>query len=83
MDALERCYRVLGFEDAAGGDDVFRLRVLAWIIEPVSKLDSLRVLERLGASDRTLKRAPADLCGGGGAAAAVGRLRRARYVLRS
>jgi hypothetical protein len=43
-DALERGYRVLGFEDAAGGDGVFRHLVLARIIEPVSKLDSLRVL---------------------------------------
>jgi hypothetical protein len=25
LDALERAYRVLGLQDAAGGDDVFRL----------------------------------------------------------
>ena len=36
-------YRVLGFEDATGGDEVFRQLVLARIIEPVSKLDNLRV----------------------------------------
>jgi hypothetical protein len=44
---------------AAGGDDVFRHLVLARIIEPSSKLDSLRVLEVAGvapASCRTLKR---------------------------
>jgi hypothetical protein len=50
LDALEHAYRVLGLEDAAGGDDVFRHLVLARIIEPVSKLDSLRVLEEAGAA---------------------------------
>jgi hypothetical protein len=48
-----------GLEDAAGGDDVFRHLVLARIIEPASKLDSLRVLEEAGvpaASYRTVKR---------------------------
>ena len=50
LDTLERAYRVLGLEDAAGGDDVFRHQVLARIIEPVSKLDSLRVLRRLASS---------------------------------
>ena len=63
VDALERAYRVLGFEDAAGGDEVFRHLVLARIIEPASKLDSLRVLEEAGitpASYRTvLRRLPA------------------------
>jgi hypothetical protein len=50
---------VLGLEAAAGGDKVFRHLVRARIIEPVSKLDSLRVLEEAGvtaASYRTLKR---------------------------
>jgi uncharacterized protein YuzE len=46
-DALERAYQVLGFEEAADGDDMFRHLVLARIIEPVSKLDSLRVLDEL------------------------------------
>jgi Transposase DDE domain len=58
-DALERAYQMLGFEDAAGGDKVFWHLVLARIIEPVSKLDPLRVLEEAGvrpASYRTLKR---------------------------
>jgi hypothetical protein len=58
-DSLERAYRVLGFEDAAGGDEVFRHLVLARIIEPSSKLDSLRVLDEAGVapvSYRTLKR---------------------------
>jgi len=59
VDALEHAWRVLGFEDAAGGDEVFRLLVLARIIEPVSKIDSLRVLEEAGIappSYATLKR---------------------------
>jgi len=44
---------------ASGGDQMFRDLVLARIIEPVSKLDSLRVLEEAGvapASYATLKR---------------------------
>ena len=59
LDALERGYRVLGLDAAAGGDGVFRDLVLARIIEPVSKLDSLRVLEEAGvapASYRTVER---------------------------
>jgi hypothetical protein len=48
LDALNHAYRVLGFEDAAGGDAVFRDLVLARIIEPVSKADSARVLEEAG-----------------------------------
>ena len=59
VDALAHAYRVLGFEDAAGGDEVFGRLVLARIIEPVSKADSLRVLEEAGIappSYATLKR---------------------------
>jgi hypothetical protein len=59
LDALEHAYRVLGFEQAADGDEVFRQLVIARIIEPVSKLDSLRVLEEAGApaaSYRTVTR---------------------------
>jgi len=59
LDALEHAYRVLGFEEAAGGDEVFRFLVLARIIEPVSKLDSLRVLGEAGLpgiSYRTVER---------------------------
>jgi hypothetical protein len=40
----------LGFDEAAGGDEVFRQLVLARIIEPTSKLDSLRILEEAGDS---------------------------------
>ncbi|MFB6392393.1 IS1634 family transposase [Polymorphospora lycopeni] len=58
-DALTHAYEVLGFARAAGGDDVFRQLVLARIIEPTSKLDSLRVLEETGVrapSYATIKR---------------------------
>jgi Transposase DDE domain len=58
-DALGRAYDVLGFDKAAGGDEVFRQLVLARIIEPTSKADSLRVLEETGvvaASYPTLNR---------------------------
>lgn len=41
-------YRVLGFDKAAGGDEVFRDLVLARIIEPTTKADSLRVLSETG-----------------------------------
>jgi DDE family transposase len=59
LDALCHAFDVLGFGRASGGDEVFRDLVLARIIEPVSKLDSLRVLEEAGAaraSYATLKR---------------------------
>jgi len=59
LDALEHAYRVLGFDQAADGDEVFARLVLARIIEPVSKADSLRVLEEAGLavpSYATLKR---------------------------
>jgi len=48
LDALGRAYDVLGFGRASGGDAMFRELVLARIIEPASKLDSLRVLEEAG-----------------------------------
>jgi hypothetical protein len=57
--ALEHAYRVLGLQDAAAGDEVFAQLVLARIIEPASKLDSLRLLEEAGlapASYRTVTR---------------------------
>jgi hypothetical protein len=59
LDALSHAFSVLGFDRASGGDEVFRDLALARIIEPVSKLDSLRVLEEAGvaaASYRTVKR---------------------------
>ena len=58
-DALGRAYDVLGFGEATDGDEVFRQLVLARIIEPTSKQDSLRVLDEVGvpaASYPTLNR---------------------------
>lgn len=58
-DALSDGYDALGFDAAAGSDEVFRQLVLARIIEPTSKLDSLRVLAEAGVpapSYPTLKR---------------------------
>ncbi len=58
-DGLRRAYDLLGFAVATGGDVVFRDLVLARIIEPTSKQDSLRVLAEVGVeamSYRTLNR---------------------------
>ena len=58
-DALCRGYDTLRFTDATGGDEPFRDLVLARIIKPASKLDSLRVLDEVGTdtvSYRTLAR---------------------------
>jgi hypothetical protein len=46
--ALGTVYEVLGFDRTVGGDEVFRQLVLARIIEPTSKADSLRVLAEVG-----------------------------------
>src|SRR4029077_14275364 len=47
-ESLCAAYQVLGFGAATGGDAVFRDLVLARIIEPTSKADSLRVLAETG-----------------------------------
>jgi len=47
-DALCRVYDRLGFAAVTGGDEVFRSLVLARLVEPVSKLDTIRVLTELG-----------------------------------
>jgi Transposase DDE domain len=47
-EALCRAYDILGLAQAAEGDEVFRQLVLARIIEPASKADSLRVLQEAG-----------------------------------
>jgi hypothetical protein len=47
-EALCRAYEVLGFDTASDADEVFRGLVLARIIEPTSKADSLRVLDETG-----------------------------------
>jgi hypothetical protein len=48
LDALARAWRVLGLDVATGGDEVFFQLAAARVIEPVSKLDSARVLEEAG-----------------------------------
>ena len=80
-DALCRAYEALGFARAAGGDEVFRQLVPARIIEPASKLDSLRVLDEAGRAAVVVSdghAAAAGLCEGDVAAGAVGGVRRAR-----
>jgi hypothetical protein len=47
-DALAWAYEDLRFDKAAGEDEVFKDLVLARIVEPTSKLDSIRVLEEVG-----------------------------------
>lgn len=47
-DSLDTAFRALGFDGLTPGDDVFRQLVLARIIEPTSKIDSLRVLDEAG-----------------------------------
>jgi Transposase DDE domain len=58
-DALTAAYQHLGFDAVTENDQVFHGLVLARIIEPTSKLDSLRVLHEVGvaaASYRTVRR---------------------------
>ena len=58
-DGLCLVYEALGLDRGAGGDEVFRDLVLARIIEPTSKVDSLRVLAETGIDSvayRTLTR---------------------------
>jgi Transposase DDE domain len=47
-DALRLAYSVVGFDTACGADEVFQALVLARVVEPVSKLDTIRVLEEIG-----------------------------------
>ena len=48
LDALQHAWRRLGVDQATAGDKVLFQLVLTRIIEPVSKLDSARVLEEAG-----------------------------------
>lgn len=48
IDALTRIYKALGFDDATGDDEVFYQQVIARLVEPTSKYDSLRVIEEIG-----------------------------------
>ncbi len=57
-ETLTAAYRVLGLDQACA-DEVFYQLVLARVVEPTSKLDSIRVLEELGIaapSHPTIKR---------------------------
>ncbi|WP_455906337.1 IS1634 family transposase, partial [Mycobacterium avium] len=47
-EALCAAYDKVGFANVADGDEAFRQLVLARIIEPTSKADSLRVVEETG-----------------------------------
>jgi len=58
-EALERAYTAIGLDAATESDPVFKGLALARIVEPTSKVDSLRVLEEVGVpavSYATLKR---------------------------
>ena len=76
-EVLCTAYGVLGLGRACGEDEVFKLLALAQVIEPVSKLDSIRVLEEIGiAAVISDNQAPAaGLCNRPVAAAAGGGLR--------
>lgn len=59
IDAFDAVYRGLGFDTATGGDEVFEHLVLARIVQPGSKLDSIETLAEIGvtsASYATIKR---------------------------
>jgi len=58
-EALSAGYRAVGLEQTCAGDEVFKQLVLARLIEPTSKLDSIRVLDEIGItppSYRTIER---------------------------
>lgn len=47
-NALSAGYMELGFDTATEGDEVFKQLVLGRVVEPASKLDTLRVIEEIG-----------------------------------
>src|SRR5215203_1204729 len=47
-EVLVTAYELLGLDQACGRDEVFKLLTLARVIEPTSKLDSIRVLTEVG-----------------------------------
>ena len=63
LDAPGRAYDVPGFARATAGDEMFRQLALARIIEPASKLDSLRVQEEAGGGAGVVRDAQAALAG--------------------
>lgn len=48
IQALTSIYTWLGFDEATGSDEVFYQQVIARLVEPTSKQDSLRVIEEIG-----------------------------------
>jgi hypothetical protein len=61
-DALCRAYDAVGFTQATGGDELFRQLVLARIVEPTSKQDSLRVLAEVGIDGSSRLVGVAEVC---------------------
>lgn len=47
-EALSTAFRAVGLDKSSGGDEVFKHLVLARVIEPTSKLESIRVLDEIG-----------------------------------
>ena len=47
-EVLLTAYQILGLDPSCGRDEVFILLTLARVIEPTSKLDSIRVLTEVG-----------------------------------
>lgn len=59
IDTIQAVYRGLGFDAATDGDEVFEHLVMARIVHPGSKLDSIETLAEIGissASYATIKR---------------------------
>lgn len=59
IDAVGTAYRALGLDEACGGDEVFKNLVIARIVQPGSKYDSMETLAEIGissASYPTIKR---------------------------
>ena len=61
-EGLCRAYGVLGFDAVLGGDEVLRDLVLARIIEPTSKIDAERVLDRDRSRRRVLSAPSSGAC---------------------
>ncbi len=81
---LAEAYRQLGFDDAVG-DTAFRALVLARLIEPTSKADSVRVISEIGVTPpglRTMFRC-LDRCGAGEYRAALAEACWAQTTLRA
>lgn len=59
IDAIDTAYRAVGLEEACDGDEVFKNLVIARLVQPGSKYDSIETLAEIGlasASYRTITR---------------------------